>query len=103
MALTDMDRHLLIEARKRIYDKKDSFICCALGWVAAYELGKDYVSASYDQSRVGKSCRKLQRYLYKKLGKYATLNDWQKSRGIVLNYDEVRKSRLQWIDWMLGE
>lgn len=96
MALNDVERSILIQARDAVRKCEHTFIC--------YAIDKAYVYGEQDQVRSAKT--RLLGYVHNALGVNATLGGWLAHRygdHWYYDYDLQRKARLAWIDWMLGE
>jgi len=98
-------REALIKARANIKARRNTYLCHALGSAAARRPHLRNASAY------------LRQYIHKKLGDFPYLEGWQKAR-INRKYGEwsleaikfrqtwpssqqMRETRLRWIDWML--
>lgn len=96
MALSDVERNILLQARDAVRKCEHTFIC--------YAIDKAYVYG--DQVEVRKAKTRLLWYIHTALGVNATLGGWlaKKYGNHWFNdYDLQRKARIAWIDWMLGE
>ena len=91
--MTGTQRELLRQAYTAIKEGRSSRICFALQ-AAADEKGTMF--ASFE-------CGLLRDYIMKQLQPYGTLEGWQQAQGILKVPVAVRRDRLNWIKWMLGE
>lgn len=96
MALTAIERSVLIAAREVIRTEKENFVCHA--------ISKAFVPLT-KQRDITKAKDRLCAYVRSQLGGNSTLNLWMAKRtGRWMNdYDLERKTRIAWITWMLGE
>ena len=95
----DRARELLIEARKRISEKQNTFICSAL------------MDAERDRDDYERASLSLREWLMDLLLPYTTYGVWISNthpkickRVCVKKYHaKSREGRLAWIDWMLEQ
>lgn len=91
--LTNRDRSLLIVARILLLNKKEYFICHALG--EAHRMGYG----------TKESLLKLHEYIKYSLEGSASLEHWvNKKYGVCMSgdiSDIARLTRIKWIDWIL--
>lgn len=102
MALTSKEQLLLLGARTRLLDKRVDYVC--------HGIEQACQANGWDPSC--KARTRLKKYIYGQLKtkthghveQHYTLEDWQESSGLGLRApDVVRKDRIAWVDWMLGE
>lgn len=91
--MTPTERIMLKRAYVLIRDGHSNRICFALQEVADHD-GRLIAS---------RACRKLRHYIMDQLGDDGLLDTWQYARGIQKPLAEIRRDRLNWIKWMLGE
>lgn len=95
--MTKNQRRLLLLAREQIANRNERYICLALT-CATFRTGRS--STERDQ----KDMAYLKHYISAMLDNYATLQDWQYFViGANRSFDQQRRDRLAWIDWMLGD
>lgn len=97
MALSDVERNILIQARDAVRKCEHTFICYAIDKAEA---------SGYRLDEVRKAKTRLLWYIHNALGVNATLGGWlaKKYGNHWFNdYDLQRKARIAWIDWILGE
>jgi len=98
MALTAVERMVLSAARKRIARNKNYYVCNALIG-AVHDLAKQNIDAYV-------SSRRLRDYIINQLGGTGTLENWCRANGwpnLAETEYGMRKIRVQWINWMLGD
>jgi len=91
MALSKIERELLIAARELIESGEEFYICLAIVTAAVH---RGYYCMAVEV--------RLSRYIRDALAPHVYLENWQRANG----YDAqrtVRLDRLAWIDWMLDQ
>lgn len=95
--MTKNQRRLLLLAREQIANRNERYICLALTFAS-------YGTNRRSTERDLKDIAYLKHYVSVMLGNYATLHDWQFFvLGANGSFDQQRRDRLAWIDWMLGD
>lgn len=101
----DRARELLIEARRRIKEIQNTFICAAIQEAEEVRRGEDiewdYFRASYA----------LRFWIAELLAPYSTYDNWIRREHLPLVQahgfwevnEKAREARLAWIDWMLEQ
>jgi hypothetical protein len=101
MALTILERALLLQARDHLESRRSDTLCSALE--RAVEVQCRRISLAATAMPVA-AARRLQRYIDTVLGDHVMLLTWQHANGFGDRGDEQRRAdRLAWIDWMLEE
>lgn len=101
MALTPLKREILIEARQRILEVKETYLCYAISYVSGHHPTSPATSA--EKKKAGEE---LEKFVAGAVDTHdgTTLQCWQISNGFGLRSPkQQRRDRLDWIDWMLGE
>lgn len=96
------ERKLLVKARKEIASGNEVHICFAISY--AYETCIRDDPENYDAYWHAR-CR-LKEFIMSSIGNadndYAySLERWQVQKGLYVNMEQIRKDRLDWIDYML--
>lgn len=84
---------ILSNAKIRIENGKDNFICFAI-CTAARNIRADEILAN-----------ELRGYIMRQIKPYVNLDDWVRYKRSTLNRDKasMRSYRVQWIDWMIKQ
>jgi hypothetical protein len=92
MALSDLERKILVKARALIRDGHSTYVCYAIDKSVGNSLEERYAK------------ERLRLYVMKQLGEFATLDGWLSKRdGRWPSETKVRAARIAWITWMMGE
>lgn len=97
MALSDIERKILINARDLIKNRQQFFVCDAIELTALRDE---------DEDRVMYAKNRLRDYISSSLGSNMTLGGWLSKRygNRWLDMSRIQRAiRVQWITWMLGE
>lgn len=97
MALSTVERRILIAARNRLKEHQNFFICGAI-----------------DKVRISRACReevadakeRLKKYIMARLEGQSTLSGWLNvgtQFGDGVSSFLIREARIAWLTWMLGE
>jgi hypothetical protein len=95
--LTHNQVRVLTAARRRIEDRRNDYLCVAIR-EAAGDIGPEMHEASKDlRNYIANAMRTNGKWI-------AMLSTWQERNGFAgRNYEQRRKDRLAWIDWLLDD
>lgn len=92
MELTNDAREALKFARHLIANGHANSICFAL------------TSVKNDLPHLTGACDRVKAYIQQQLSPHGTLGIWQQANGFApRTWEELRRNRIAWIDWMLDE
>lgn len=97
MALSTVERRILIAARNRLKEHKNTYICTAIEAVRIARACREEVAAAKTR---------LRRYIVARLEGYSSLNGWLNEGAEIgegVGGFLAREARIAWITWMLGE